>query len=113
MERIANTSWFVDGNNKVIKLCDKTVLRESNTILPMNRIKDFFYNIDLEVGESVTQKVNFMGEECKVLIKKYNNKSQGNPSTYLSWKGNKINKYIKKVIKLFAMLIVNHMYKFM
>ena len=85
MERIANTSWFVDGNNKVIKLCDKTVLRESNTILPMNRIKDFFYNIDLEVGESVTQKVNFMGEECKVLIKKYNNKSQGNPSrhTYL------------------------------
>ncbi|WP_343337932.1 hypothetical protein TPELB_33180 [Terrisporobacter petrolearius] len=94
MERIPNTSWFVDSDNKVVKLCDKTALKEANTILPMDRIKDFFDNRELQIGQAVTANIEFIGELCEVVIKKYNNKTQGNPSTYLSWKGNKIDSYI-------------------
>lgn len=97
MERISNTSWFINSNDEVIKLCDITALKEGSTALPMDRIKKFFCDKELEIGESVTSSINFMGETCKVVIKKYKNNPQGNPSTYLSWKNNKIYNYMKSL----------------
>ena len=94
MKRISNTSWFID-DNKVVKLCDKTVLNDASTVLPMDRIKDFFLDKEQEIGEGVSLNIEFMGGICEIMVKKYNNKTQDSQSTYIYWKGKDIDQDIQ------------------
>ena len=96
MDRVPNTSWFIDGV-KAIKLCDPTVFKEATTILPMDRIQNFFYNKELEPGEEIACKIEFLGDACEFKIKKLRSKDQKNPSTSLNWKGTKVDNYLKKL----------------
>ncbi|MGL6105128.1 McrB family protein [Romboutsia sp.] len=96
MERITNTSWFIE-DNKAIKLCDPTVFKDARTVVPIDRIKDFFCDKELEQGEEVPCNIIFMDENCECRIKRFKSKDQSNPSTFLYWRGTKIADYLRNL----------------
>lgn len=97
MERIKNTSWLL-GIDIAIKICDKTVFKESSTVTPKDSIRSFFHSKELNPGESVYIDVMFNNKiERLELSREEELDTRKSSRTELFWKNTSIEKYLREI----------------
>lgn len=97
MKRIKNTSWLLELDT-AIKLCDKTVFKESSTVTPKESIRNFFYKEELNSGESVYIYILFNNKiERLELSRELESNCRKSSRTKLTWKNTSIETYLKNI----------------